>query len=503
MLWESKIGRKLLFFIILTSSFFSLLATLVQLGVEYKNERHNLDERLEVTLNSNLRAIVNNVWTTDYEQVQDHINDLSSLKDIAYVELKIKNDQPLIAGTALTDDFIVTQRDMLFFHEDENSTYNLGSLIFHSDLKYIDEILWDRFLLILLTQTAKTFIVSFFILYIIGYLLTRHLFTISMYTRNFRRGQKHATLKLENKKSCDELDEVVSGINRMKRALEHEIIKVHESKEALTLLNNSLEERVQEEIQKRKDKEQQLIEQEKMAAMGRMIASIAQEINTPIGTSITGMSVINTKMDMFAYKLENNELKKSELLTFCEDFKKASSTLLDALTSTGELVKNLKMLSMSDDYSEKRPVIIKDLIESIVRSYTPILKEKQCELMIECDPEFKFNTYLGAFSQIINNLIENALMHAFQTKKAGKIHIVVQHNSQELKLEISDNGDGISQEHISQIFDPFFTTNRSDGGTGLGLTIVYNIVTYKLDGEITCKSEVGSGTTFTIALPLD
>ena len=502
MVIKSKVGRKLLFFIILTSTFFSLLATVIQLFVDYHKEVDNLENRLKHTLSSNLNAIVNDVWTTDFIQVQDHITALSHLSDISYVSLELKNDNPLSAGISLKENVLITQRDLIY-HYDADTSYNLGRLVLHSNLHNIEVIIWDKFYLILLTQTIKTFIVSFFILYLITYLITKHLYNISLYTKGFENGIHSDVLRLKNKKDKDELDDVVYGINLMKEALEREISHVKKSELALAELNNSLEEKVLLEIKKRKEKEKLLVEQENMASMGRMVAGVAHELNTPVGTAITGVSLVKSKVETIADKVENDQLKKSELKEFMKDLHDTSETLLLSLSNAGDLVRSFKLLSVVDNEEERHSINLSELIHSVVRSYKVTLKEQGHDIIVDCDESLNFPIFTGPFVQIINNLVENAIVHGFHQKNRGLMHITVKNEKGKLLIDFEDNGDGISSENLTTIFKPFFTTRRHKGGSGLGLSIIYNIVTQKFHGTIECESKVGQGTQFHIVLPLE
>jgi len=500
MVLQSKIGKKLLFFIILTSTFFSLLATIVQLFVDYNKEVDSLKQRLNRTLSTNVNAIISDVWTTDFSQVQAQVNDLIKLDDVSFVLVKVEGDKDIVSGEPLEKNLLITNRDLIY-HHDADTSYNLGSLTIHSDLGIVKDIIWDKFYLILVTQSVKTFIVSFCILFLITYLITKHLYLISLYTKSFEKDIKAEPLQLK-KRAHDELDDVVLGINRMKEALEAEIIHVKESESALAELNNSLEDKVLKEIAKRKEKETLLVEQENMASMGRMVSGVAHELNTPVGTAITGISLVKTKAEQLHEKIENNDLKKSELVEFMDDLKKTSQTLLLSLSSARDLVRSFKLLSVGDDREQMQEINVFDVIDSVVRSYSESLSKRGDTIKVICDKGLRCRLYTGPFVQVVNNLIENAILHAFHKKQAGEITIKVRTNKDMMRLTFKDNGDGISDEHLETIFKPFFTTRRHKGGSGLGLSIIYNIVTQKFRGSINCESKLGEGTKFLIELPI-
>ncbi len=141
-------------------------------------------------------------------------------------------------------------------------------------------------------------------------------------------------------------------------------------------------------------------------------------------------------------------------------------------------------------------------MQETVYTLKPNLKRYQVAVLIECDESIEWNSYPGAFSQIITNLIMNSLYHAYTKTEQGTIRIAVIEENDSLAIKYQDDGAGMPEDILKKIFDPFFTTKRGKGGTGLGMHIIYNLVTHKLQGTIEALSEVGTGTRFNIKLPL-
>ena len=146
--------------------------------------------------------------------------------------------------------------------------------------------------------------------------------------------------------------------------------------------------------------------------------------------------------------------------------------------------------------------MVKKYIEETLVTLNPQLKKTQHQVTVNGDDQIEINSYPGAFSQIITNLVMNSLAHAYQEKEEGVLGFDIRSESEQLIIEYKDDGCGIPAEHLDKIFEPFFTTGRAKGATGLGLHITYNLVTQKLKGTISVESIVGVGTTFTINLPL-
>ncbi|MEO5356086.1 MAG: sensor histidine kinase [Nitrospirae bacterium YQR-1] len=264
-----------------------------------------------------------------------------------------------------------------------------------------------------------------------------------------------------------------------------------------------LEELVTERTNELKKANQQLVEAEKMAALGALVAGVAHEINTPVGIAVTTASHLQDVTRKLSDAINNKTAKKEELFNYFTHATKSSELILTNLERTSELVKSFKMVSADQTSHEKRVFNVREYIEKVITSLSPKLKQTSIEIRLECPPDLELNSYPGALAQIITNFVINSLMHAYGDKAKGIITIEIIKGDDTLSLKYSDNGRGIPEENLSKIFNPFFTTNRAGGGTGLGLHILYNLITQTFKGNITCESVLGEGTTFTITIPKD
>jgi signal transduction histidine kinase len=247
--------------------------------------------------------------------------------------------------------------------------------------------------------------------------------------------------------------------------------------------------------------QKQLVESEKMAALGALVAGVAHEINTPVGVSVTANSFLQQKTKEMLNVLEENKLKKSDLTGYLSAANESTQIISNNLKRASELVKGFKQVAVDQTSEVKREFGVKGYLEEIIFSLGPSMKSSHVDAKLEVAEDILITSYPGVFSQIFTNLIINSLTHAFNKEDKGTILIKVTKTSQ-LILEYRDNGKGMLPEVKKKIFDPFFTTNRANGGTGLGMHIVYNLVTQTLGGTITCESMHNKGTTFMINLPL-
>ncbi|MDY7003002.1 MAG: ATP-binding sensor histidine kinase [Cyanobacteriota bacterium] len=291
-----------------------------------------------------------------------------------------------------------------------------------------------------------------------------------------------------------------------------EIIKLLSSQAAISIENaqlyNTLEQKVQQRtaelsqaLEDLKATQKQLVESEKMAALGGLVAGVAHEINTPIGTSITVASTLADETQNFTKAITQGQLKRSLLNNYLELAGESSQLMLSNLGRAGELIQSFKQIATDQSNLEHRHFKLKKYLKEIALSLAPQFTTSHT-LTVEGDETIKINSYPGALAQVVTNLVTNSLTHGYPAGETGKLLLEVCQERDKIKIEYSDDGCGIEEENLGKIFEPFFTTARSKGGTGLGLHIVYNLVTQKLQGTIEVDSQIGLGTRFVITIPL-
>jgi PAS domain S-box-containing protein len=245
-----------------------------------------------------------------------------------------------------------------------------------------------------------------------------------------------------------------------------------------------------------------LIEAEKLAALGRLVAGVAHEVNNPVGISLTVASSLERKTALFAAEVARGDLRRSRLNEFLETARDASSQLVANLNRAAELITSFKQVAADRNYSDQRTFDLGDLTEQVVMSLRPGLRKHNLTLTVDCQPNLTMNSYPGPYGQVLTNLFLNSVAHAFPDGKAGAVDIQVRESGKDnVEIIFSDNGCGMSLDVRRRAFDPFFTTRRDQGGTGLGLHIVYSIVTNRLGGRLDLHSEPGGGTRVRIILP--
>jgi PAS domain S-box-containing protein len=245
-----------------------------------------------------------------------------------------------------------------------------------------------------------------------------------------------------------------------------------------------------------------LIEAEKLAALGRLVAGVAHEINNPVGTCLTVASSLERKTAVFAAKVAQGNLKRSTLNDFLEISREASAQLVTSLNHAAELIQSFKQVATDRDYSNQRTFDLGDLTEQASAGLRPGLAKQNLALNVECQPDLTMNSYPGPYRQVLTNLFLNAVAHAFPDGKGGTISIkVLASGSDDVEILFFDDGCGMSLDVRRKAFDPFFTTRRDQGNTGLGLHIVHNVVTNCLGGRLNLDSRPGEGTRIQLILP--
>ena len=249
--------------------------------------------------------------------------------------------------------------------------------------------------------------------------------------------------------------------------------------------------------------QQTLDEKERMAALGMLVAGVAHEINTPLGIGVTTSSYMQKINEEFRKSLVEGKLSKQDFINYLETMDESLDLLLYNLERGSNIIQSFKKMAVNQTSEKHEEFNLKNCIQDVVTSLFHEYKNSGHVIEIRCDDSFIIKSYPGAFAQILTNFIMNSLKHAFKQKTHGTMTIEAKTKDNQLILTYQDDGSGMNEELRQNIFTPFFTTSKDDGGSGLGMSIVYNLVTQKLNGKIEVESQVNQGTLFRITLPLE
>lgn len=245
-----------------------------------------------------------------------------------------------------------------------------------------------------------------------------------------------------------------------------------------------------------------LIQFEKLASLGQLVAGVAHEINTPVGIALTTATSMSEDTRQFAQAASSGQLRRSEFERFVQRITEGSGLLQTNLNRAAELVYSFKQVAVDQTSGEQRAFPLNAWLNELLTSLGPVLRKNGHDVAVHCPEHIIMDTYPGALAQVLTNLITNSVTHAYDEGQSGRMVLRVDEgHSGWLRFVFSDDGKGIAEENQERIFEPFFTTGRAQGSTGLGLHIVYNLVTNSLHGRIDIESEAGKGTRFIIDLP--
>lgn len=459
------------------------------------------------------------IWAFYDDSISGLGNTIMDDRNIAYLEIRLNNGEVVFAekkkGKPYLDTYVI-EKIVAIKHNDEllaEASIGISSYYFRESMKAD---IFNTVVSIIMLLTILTFLIN-----TIARFVTHPLLELQQGVLNITDGNwKH---RLSTETGSSEIRDLSLHFNQMTESLEEMMqqrdqamlelqeannlleIKVDQRTEELMASNEellALNDQLMVTLERLQMAEHQLLQSEKMALLGNLVAGIAHEVNTPLGVCITAISHFAKLREEFIEKLRSNNLKKSDMQTLLDDSEMAVDIITYNLDRASKLIQSFKHVSADQASEEKREFELKKYLDEIVYSLGPVLKNIPVKIEVECEDNLIINSYPGAISQIITNLVMNSLMHAFTFGENGKISMSTALNGDMLELKYSDDGIGMEPDMLKHVFEPFYTTRREQGGTGLGLYVVYNIITMKLDGTINCSSKLGEGTTFLISLPI-
>jgi signal transduction histidine kinase len=245
-----------------------------------------------------------------------------------------------------------------------------------------------------------------------------------------------------------------------------------------------------------------LVEARRMAAMARMLAGMAHEINTPVGIVLTAVTHLQENLAALAAAFADGQLRRSTMERFLAGAGESVGLARANVERAVDLVRSFKRVAVDETSEARRQFELASYLDQVILSLRPLLKHLPHKVSVDCPAGITLDSYPGALAQILSNLMVNAVEHAFPDGRQGNIGITCRQEGDMLTLRFGDDGCGIPEADQAHLFEPFFTTRGHAGGSGLGLHIVFNLVTKVLHGTISCSSRTGQGTTFTMRFPL-
>lgn len=476
---------KRLFFVSLP---IALLMGVLYAGVIAYIETQSLKSRQLAQVKTQIKQLAETMaiptWNLDQQFIENYLSQYARSSYIQCIELlsdaNLKETSPEgcnhpTSGAELHSEPIVYEGNYI------------GVIVSSFDVQLDNE----RLYFILVTRIPVALVALLSIFFVVFAVFKRWVVEpIQAMTKSVESFQRDGKLHLVDWSSDDEIGTLISTFNESQQSqITHDKMLTSEKEKA------------EQALQDLKQTQTQLVESEKMASLGGLVAGISHEINTPLGVAKTSSSHIEDELKKLIRAFTEGTLTKNDMQAFVEQFQDGLHLLIANLNRASELMASFKQVSADQSHDEIRLFNLKEYLEETVYTLKPNLKRYQVSVVLECSETIQLNSFPGAFSQIITNLIMNSLLHAYNTEDQGNIRITVKEEDTAIKVTYSDDGNGMSEDVRKKIFDPFFTTKRGNGGTGLGMHIIYNLVTIKLQGAIDVQSALGQGSTFNMTLP--
>jgi len=509
--FNSKLSRRVFIYILLCSAFLSVCSTMIQLYVDFQDGVSKLDERFDNIELSYNQSISTSLWDFNEDLVEQQIVGIQRLPDIRHVKITTSFGKVYQAGDVISDAKKIEIHPIAF----EGNV--IGNMVISADYQDIYQHLWQKAGFIIFSEFIKIFIVAFCTFFIVHWLITRHLYRITLYSQAMTGESLDTPLMLErSRQKTDELDELVSAINIMRLTLKNDIIKLEDAENALINLNGDLEIKVYERTSKLAESNQQLqhslneltlakdqlVQSEKMASLGQLVAGVAHEVNTPLGICITSLSALKEKVVELNDALNDKTLTKRQLTSILNLFVEYEQIIERSLNKAVDLIRGFKSVAVEHHTDPKININLAQHVNDVVNTVKTLFKQKNYTIKIQVDKTLNLVTFPSAWNQILTNFLTNSHIHGFEDRMDGEISIEFQASDESLVLIYQDNGKGLDDKIKDKVYDPFVTTKRGSGGSGLGMNIVYNLVNTKLGGTIEIVA-IEHGCCFVVKVPLE
>jgi signal transduction histidine kinase len=322
---------------------------------------------------------------------------------------------------------------------------------------------------------------------------------------NLRLDDQNISLEEEVAKKTATLSKIMLDLEQQKDELLINQRELRQENENRQFIEDELRKRnselaaSMETIQMAKD---QLVESERMASLGGLVAGIAHDVNTPLGVSVTATSFLQDRVSKLQAAYDDKKLTSNTMTSFLSEAQQTINLLTNNLNRASDLISSFKQVAVDQTSEAVREINVSDYLTEVVQSLAPNFKKTQHTIDIQCPKDLSIKCAPGVLAQILTNMIMNSLIHGFENKTKGAIKVVISKSDDELLIDYSDDGKGLDKDTLERHFDAFFTTRRGKGGSGLGTHIMYNLVTQTLGGAIEAFSEPEKGLEYKITIPV-
>ena len=337
-------------------------------------------------------------------------------------------------------------------------------------------------------------VIGFALFSVVSRLVIAPLAQLSLAFKDLAKNPQGGELEI---KCEDEFGEIIEAFNQIERRLTSDIERRDTAEKELIETNSELT----RTLDTLTLAQESLVQSEKFASLGSLVAGVAHEINTPVGVAVTGASFLLEESKKIEQKVNDGTIKKSEFLNFIDSVNEGARLVLSNTERAAHLIQSFKQVAADETSEVRRSFELDAYLSEVLTSLRPRFKKTGIAVDCNCPADILMDSYPGLLAQVLTNLITNALRHGYNEGDRGRVEIRARRENEWVIIECANDGKTIPPEHLGKIFEPFFTTKRSEGGTGLGLNIVFNIVTQRLGGTVRVRSDEATGTCFTVRIP--
>ncbi|WP_163830941.1 sensor histidine kinase [Spartinivicinus ruber] len=501
------IARRLLIAVVGVSTTIAILTTSVQLGLDYWEDMRRMNGVFQQIKASSVPSIMRSVWLFDEPQIKIQLDAFVQIPEVVYAEIRQDDEVVWKAGKIDEGRTLKEEEFELIAKPLNSSPIDLGRLKVVADMSQIYSRLVDKFAVILISNSIKTAIVAVVILLVFWNLVTRHLIRMAEYLKNTQPGEpsKKLTLLRGPSKENDELDILINAINERYHYYatnKHYPVTSSEQGAIYEKIDDSSSEQSSSGMNiLQQQKQDALVETEKMAALGGLLEGITQDIEHPLATSKSATEALQNQLFEAEHQCDEESVNKNVILALLHNCQNHIKTLTSSLNSVHRMTSNIRQFAKGKSKAKFQKVKLKEEVEEVIETILSHYTSKNITPIIDIDESIQLSTFPTAIHQLLVNLVSNALQHGYEEGGVGMLKLAAEDKGDMVILTVADDGKGMAPETLAHIFDPFFTTKANQGGTGLGMYIVYNIVTQKLQGTIICESQPDKGAKFIISLP--
>ncbi|EQC46333.1 GHKL domain protein [Bacteriovorax sp. Seq25_V] len=532
--FKSRLSFMLLKYILITSSFFTFISTLVQVYIDYKGDYNSIQKTIIQVESSYSSSLANSLWHLDNDQIDVLLTGILKLRDIEYIKVvESKNNGDAIFMEKGNNQFTrkIEHRFDLSYGKKNQST--IGYVVVSANLDYLYDRILDKIFIVLVTQTIKTFLVSFIILFIIYVTIAKKIILISKYAEDLTHKNIDQELVI-NKSAIDENNEIfdlIISLNRMRLNLKNYIKNRDDAESQLKDYKSHLEDLVLKRTKQLNDKnsileqkideinkmQDHMIAQEKLASLGNLTSGIAHEINNPLNFVINFAQVSDESLKDVLTKvndMEASETAKSEIIDDINDIEKMVSEISSHGKRAEQIVKSMLAHSRAGNENNiKEKADIHNILDENLNFAFHAMRAKYKGFHINIIKNFddkigEIEVISADIARVFLNLFSNSFYSML--KKSEKfndksyipeLNITTRKDGSNINIVVHDNGMGLDKETIEKVFTPFFTTKPTGEGTGLGLSLSYDIITGLHGGKISVDGKIGDFAEFSITLP--